>query len=95
MARSRYGNRKANARSTRKEAEAWLEIADIDNFPGEDLHILDQLWLNYSKGRFGFSVQAQIYRSLGEPETMTRKSGRLLAIARVGASIPPGYTILT
>ncbi|WP_241829353.1 MULTISPECIES: GUN4 domain-containing protein [Desertifilum] len=51
--------------AARKEAEAWLEIADIDNFPGEDLHILDQLWLNYSKGRFGFSVQAQIYRSLG------------------------------
>lgn len=51
--------------AARREVEAWLEIADIDNFPGEDLRILDQLWLNYSKGRFGFSVQAQIYRSLG------------------------------
>ncbi len=38
---------------------------DIDNFPCEDLRIIDQLWVKYSNGKFGFSVQKQIYQSLG------------------------------
>ncbi|NCR59844.1 MAG: hypothetical protein GPJ01_19725 [Microcystis aeruginosa LL13-06] len=38
---------------------------DIDNFPCEDLRTIDQLWVKYSGGRFGFSVQAKIYRELG------------------------------
>ncbi|CCQ59603.1 GUN4 domain-containing protein, partial [Crocosphaera watsonii] len=32
-----------------------------DNFPCEDLRIIDQLWVKYSNGQFGFSVQKQIY----------------------------------
>ncbi|WP_286825132.1 GUN4 domain-containing protein, partial [Microcystis sp. LSC13-02] len=39
--------------------------SDIDNFPCEDLRTIDQLWVKYSGGRFGFSVQAKIYRDLG------------------------------
>ncbi|MEM8778652.1 MAG: GUN4 domain-containing protein, partial [Cyanobacteria bacterium P01_G01_bin.49] len=34
---------------------------EIDNFPCEDLQIIDELWVKYSNGRFGFSVQSQIY----------------------------------
>ncbi|CAD5956374.1 Serine/threonine-protein kinase PknA [Planktothrix tepida] len=45
--------------------EGWLEEEDIDNFPCEDLRTLDQLWLKYSNGRFGFSVQKEIYQTLG------------------------------
>ncbi|WP_438822818.1 GUN4 domain-containing protein [Planktothrix pseudagardhii] len=37
----------------------------IDNFPCEDLRTIDQLWVKYSNGRFGFSVQKRIYQSLG------------------------------
>jgi len=37
----------------------------MDNFPCEDLRTIDQLWVKYSGGRFGFSVQAKIYRELG------------------------------
>lgn len=48
-----------------KEEEGWLSIEDIDNFPCEDLRILDGLWVKYSNGRFGFSVQKEIYQSLG------------------------------
>jgi len=40
---------------------------DIEKFPCSDLRGIDQLWVKYSKGRFGFSVQAHIYQSLGGP----------------------------
>ena len=38
-----------------------LDVEHIDNFPCEDLRIIDQLWVHYSNGRFGFSVQKDIY----------------------------------
>ncbi|NCS04913.1 MAG: protein kinase, partial [Microcystis aeruginosa G13-11] len=44
--------------------DGWLRVEDIDNFPCEDLRTIDQLWVKYSGGRFGFSVQAKIYREL-------------------------------
>lgn len=37
----------------------------FDSFPCEDLQIIDQLWVKYSNGKFGFSVQKEIYKSLG------------------------------
>ena len=45
--------------------DGWLNREDIDRFPCEDLRIIDQLWVKYSNGRFGFSVQKRIYESLG------------------------------
>ncbi|MFM6623546.1 MAG: GUN4 domain-containing protein [Dolichospermum sp.] len=45
--------------------EEELDKESIDNFPCEDLRTIDQLWVKYSKGRFGFSVQKRIYQSLG------------------------------
>ncbi|MEA5533100.1 GUN4 domain-containing protein [Crocosphaera sp. XPORK-15E] len=42
-------------------SERWLRIEDIDNFPCEDLSTVDQLWVHYSQGKFGFSVQKKIY----------------------------------
>jgi hypothetical protein len=38
---------------------------DWNKFPCEDLRIINQLWLHYSNGKFGFSVQKEIYESLG------------------------------
>ncbi|MEA5576678.1 protein kinase domain-containing protein [Anabaena sp. UHCC 0451] len=43
----------------------FLTVGDIDNFPHEDLHTINQFWLKYSKGKFGFSVQKKIYQDLG------------------------------
>lgn len=45
--------------------DGWLRVEDIDRFPCEDLRTIDQLWVKYSNGRFGFSVQKRIYESLG------------------------------
>ncbi|MEA5579121.1 GUN4 domain-containing protein [Anabaena sp. UHCC 0451] len=48
-----------------REKQGYLEIEDIEKFPCEDLRIIDQLWVNYSNGHFGFSVQKQIYLEVG------------------------------
>ncbi|MEA5537010.1 GUN4 domain-containing protein [Crocosphaera sp. XPORK-15E] len=42
-------------------SERYLRVEDIDNFPCEDLRTIDQLWVKYSNGKFGFSVQKKIY----------------------------------
>jgi len=41
---------------------SW-DIEDIQNFPCEDLLTLDQFWIQFSSGRFGLSVQRDIYAS--------------------------------
>ncbi|GAB1538314.1 hypothetical protein NUACC21_09720 [Scytonema sp. NUACC21] len=38
---------------------------DMRRFPCDELQVIDNLWKTYSKGRFGFSVQMQIYQSVG------------------------------
>jgi hypothetical protein len=43
---------------------------DVRQFPCNELYVIDRLWTNYSQGRFGFSVQAQLYQSVwGSLET--------------------------
>jgi eukaryotic-like serine/threonine-protein kinase len=49
----------------KREDEGWFNKESIDNFPCADLRTIDQLWVKYSNGRFGFSVQKRIYQSLG------------------------------
>ncbi|ABG51813.1 GUN4-like [Trichodesmium erythraeum IMS101] len=48
-----------------RESEGWFRGSDIENFPCQDLATIDKLWVKYSSGKFGFSVQKQIYQSLG------------------------------
>ncbi len=48
-----------------REEQGWLDVDSIENFPCEDLRKLDRLWVKYSNGKFGFSVQKRIYKSLG------------------------------
>ncbi|MEJ6486345.1 GUN4 domain-containing protein, partial [Nostoc punctiforme UO1] len=47
----------------------FLDKDDFDRFPCEDLQKINELWLKYSKGKFGFSVQKEIYESLGGTRT--------------------------
>ena len=42
-----------------------LDREDLYNLSCKDLSTIDQLWLKYSNGQFGFSVQKKIYPSLG------------------------------
>ena len=48
-----------------RESEGWCRGSDIKKFPCQDLATIDKLWVKYSSGKFGFSVQKQIYQSLG------------------------------
>ncbi len=42
-----------------------ISKGDIHNFPCVDLLHLDRLWTGYSSDRFGFTVQLEIWQSLG------------------------------
>ncbi|MBD2238462.1 GUN4 domain-containing protein [Aulosira sp. FACHB-113] len=48
----------------RKEKD-WIRDEELLNFPCTDLRTIDRLWVKYSNGRFGFSVQKEIYLSVG------------------------------
>ncbi|NEQ33908.1 MAG: GUN4 domain-containing protein, partial [Leptolyngbya sp. SIO4C5] len=43
----------------------WLNEESIKQFPCADLRTIDQLWVKYSKGHFGFSVQKEIWLEVG------------------------------
>ncbi|MDY6806700.1 MAG: serine/threonine-protein kinase [Cyanobacteriota bacterium] len=51
--------------ANRKKEQSWFREEDIVNFPCADLGTVDGLWLKYSNAKFGFSVQKQIWESLG------------------------------
>ncbi|MEA5451321.1 GUN4 domain-containing protein [Leptolyngbya sp. CCNP1308] len=46
-----------------KEEGQYFEPDELLNFPCEELLSIDGLWVQYSQGRFGFSVQKEIYLS--------------------------------
>lgn len=50
----------------RREKEGWLDTKAIGNFPCQDLRTIDQLWVQNSNGRFGFSAQKEIYNQVGK-----------------------------
>lgn len=45
--------------------EDWREL--LENFPCETLREINRLWLENSNNKFGISIQAEIYQSLGSP----------------------------
>jgi hypothetical protein len=53
-------------KATGRENERYLDTQSIQNFPCTDLRTIDQLWVKYSGGRFGFSVQKRIWESEGK-----------------------------
>jgi hypothetical protein len=55
--------------SVGKPESSYWENSDYDNCPCQDLETLDRLWRHYSQNRFGFSIQKQIYESLGDIPT--------------------------
>jgi GUN4-like/ARM-like repeat domain, GUN4-N terminal len=44
----------------------WLYFTEIKSIPISDLQTINQLWLVYSEGKFGFSVQRKIWLSLSK-----------------------------
>ncbi|MCC3413812.1 MULTISPECIES: GUN4 domain-containing protein [unclassified Microcoleus] len=46
-----------------------LSSNDVEKLPGTELRNINKLWLEHSKGRFGFSVQKQILESIVRNDT--------------------------
>ncbi|XHX78715.1 MAG: GUN4 domain-containing protein [Stenomitos frigidus ULC029] len=44
----------------------WLYFTEIEQFPIADLQTLNALWLAHSEGRFGFSIQRELWLSVGK-----------------------------
>jgi hypothetical protein len=47
-----------------REEEGWLTEEDMETFRCQDLRTINELWVKYSNGRFGFSVQKRIWKDL-------------------------------
>jgi hypothetical protein len=59
---------------------------DMRRFPCDELRVIDNLWKQYSQGRFGFSVQIQIYQNVGGSlETTINQDNK--AIERFGEQV--------
>ncbi len=44
----------------------WLYFSEVENFPITDLQTINTLWYIHSQGKFGFSVQRELWLSLGK-----------------------------
>ena len=44
-----------------QKSRGYLIATDTRNLPCEPLRKIDQLWVKYSKGQFGFSIQGRIW----------------------------------
>jgi hypothetical protein len=62
----------------------YLTSDDLLNFPCTDLRTIDRLWVKYSNGHFGFSVQKEIYLSVGGKADGISNEEAFLAFIRLG-----------
>jgi hypothetical protein len=44
----------------------WLYFSEVENFPITDLQTINLLWFIHSQGKFGFSVQRELWLSLNK-----------------------------
>lgn len=84
-----------------------LESEDLKNFSCPDLQEIDRLWVKYSQGRFGFSVQKRIWKDAWlkallkgdraedflEDSVGWRENGRTKRLNEInfGLEAPPGH----
>ncbi len=58
------------------EKRGYVFYSEVKNMSAKDLQTIDRLWTIYSTGRFGFSIQAKILKSVGKKyELMWPKIG--------------------
>jgi GUN4-like/ARM-like repeat domain, GUN4-N terminal len=44
----------------------WIYFTDVNSFPITDLQTINALWLAHSNGKFGYSVQRELWLSVGK-----------------------------
>lgn len=59
----------------KQEKDGWFTREDAQNFPCDDLRLIDQLWIQHSGGKFGISIQQQICRTILRQESWERTYG--------------------
>ena len=68
--------------------EGAIKHREIEAFPCNELHRIDQLWVQHSDGKFGFSVQKRIWEEICDTEDDYSWSGyenrRSISCERVG-----------
>ncbi len=47
-----------------RTSQGWIRKEDLEKFPCADLRTINDLWVRYSMGRFGFSVQKRIWEEI-------------------------------
>ncbi|MGF1457857.1 MAG: GUN4 domain-containing protein [Leptolyngbyaceae cyanobacterium] len=72
-----------------KEEGQRFDSEDLETFPCENLKVVDSLWVKYSDGKFGFSVQKQIWQKCNRPVSGRGKDWVPFLI-KVGWSYPDG-----
>ncbi|CAM9388089.1 unnamed protein product [Phaeothamnion confervicola] len=54
----------------------FVYFSDVKRIPSTDLRTIERLWLKHSKGKFGYSVQRDIWqRTKGDFENFCRRIG--------------------
>ena len=48
------------------EKRGYVFYSEVQNISGVDLSAIDRLWTLYSQGKFGFSIQAKLLKSVGK-----------------------------
>jgi hypothetical protein len=54
-------------RTSNRVSNKELDSSSLYRFPDIDLQTIDKLWIKHSNGKFGFSIQREIWRSCGSP----------------------------
>jgi hypothetical protein len=57
--------KKLNLLEPSAKAYTELSVDNLENLSRADLSTIDRLWLEYSEKKFSFSIQKEIYESLG------------------------------
>lgn len=53
-----------------QDNSGFITSTELKDIACEDLQTIDRLWVQYSQGKFGLSVQQRIYQSLGSSQTV-------------------------
>ncbi len=61
-----HNQKMCEASGTNAADRGWLYFTDVEQISLKDLQTLDRLWVVFSEGKFGYSVQRKIWLNLGK-----------------------------
>lgn len=64
-----------------RSEEGWLDDREIKTLPRQDLEIINKLWVKHSQGKFGFSVQKNIWQAKKDYKHFAYRVGWLAGLA--------------